>query len=123
MIYLSGDGVAHHMHVLLLQIEAGEQPNQQYVTIQYTVTDKNSPDIDDKGNKQRKVQIEQGMFLQGDDGVWRFADYKLVVVPENMAKISEQEVKDKFNEMDAARAEAEGEAVAAGADQQQAAAA
>jgi hypothetical protein len=108
----------------VVQIEPGEQPNQQYVTIQYTVTDKNSPDIDDKGNKQRKVQIEQGMFLQGEDGVWRFADYKLVVVPENMAKISEQEVKDKFNEMDAARAEAEGGAAAVGgeADQQTAAA-
>jgi hypothetical protein len=77
------------------QVQPGEQPDEAYAVFQYTVYDLRTPLIDDQGNKSRKVQIEQSRFLQDPDTkLWRFADYKLVEVPEALAKTAEMQAKD-----------------------------
>jgi hypothetical protein len=76
-------------------VQPGEQPDEAYAVFQYTVYDLRTPLIDDQGNKSRKVQIEQSRFLQDPDTkLWRFADYKLVEVPEALARTAELQAKD-----------------------------
>jgi hypothetical protein len=99
-----------------LQVQPGEQPDEAYAVFQYTVYDMRTPLIDDQGNKSRKVQIEQSRFLQDPETkLWRFADYKLVEVPEVLARTAEMQAKD----MAAAAAAGPAAVGAAEAEQQQ----
>ncbi|WIA28500.1 hypothetical protein OEZ86_011043 [Tetradesmus obliquus] len=96
-------------------VQPGEQPNEALAIFQYTVYDLRTPLIDDQGNKSRKVQIEQSRFVQDPETqLWRFADYKLVEVPEALAKTAEMQAKD----MAAAAAAAAPAAGAAEGEQQ-----
>lgn len=70
-----------------------ETPDEATAVFQYTVYDKRKPLVDDQNNKMRKVQIEESRFTR-DDGLWLFTDYKLVEVPEALAKAAELQAQD-----------------------------
>lgn len=77
------------------QVQPGDKPDEQIAMFQYTVYDQRTPLIDDKGNKTRKVQIEQSRFVQNPESqAWQFVDYKLVEVPESLARTAELQAKD-----------------------------
>lgn len=81
--------------MIMHQVQPGDQPDEQWAVFQYAVYDLRTPYIDDQGNKSRKVQIEQSKFIRdADDGMWKFAEYKMVEVPEALARAAEMQAKD-----------------------------
>eukprot|EP00878_Enallax_costatus_P008618 GHUV01009011.1.p1 GENE.GHUV01009011.1~~GHUV01009011.1.p1 ORF type:complete len:237 (+),score=78.13 GHUV01009011.1:554-1264(+) len=84
-----------YSNLRIKQVQPGDKPDEQIATFQYTVFDERTPLIDDQGNKSRKVQIEQSRFVQDSDSkTWQFVDYKMVEVPEALARTAELQAKD-----------------------------
>ncbi|GBF87949.1 hypothetical protein Rsub_00661 [Raphidocelis subcapitata] len=77
----------------ILKVGEGDRPGEKYAQLQYSLLDKRTPDLDENGKKLKRVVIENGRFLQAEDGRWQLADYRLADVPAALVKTAELETK------------------------------
>ncbi|KIZ03230.1 hypothetical protein MNEG_4727 [Monoraphidium neglectum] len=99
-----------YSNLRILKISDGDRPGEKYVQLQYSLLDKRTPQVDANGKKVRRALIENGRFLQAEDGRWQLADYRLVDVPGALVKTAELESKDLKAQAEARKQQAAGSA-------------